>query len=97
MIEIVTRDRPQLLYDLTLAVSELGLSIVSAHVHTFGERAVDVFYVKDKFGLKVTHAGLIERVRKTLLAVIEPTVAAARPAAAARGEEKLTARLGVGR
>ena len=97
VIEIVTRDRPQLLYDLTLAVSELGLSIASAHVHTFGERAVDVFYVKDKFGLKVTHAGLIERVRKTLLAVIDPAVATARPVAVARGEEKLRARLGVGR
>ena len=47
------RDRPGLLHDVTAAISEQGLQIASAHITTYGVRAVDVFYVKDVFGLKV--------------------------------------------
>ena len=46
VLEISGLDRPGLLYDLTRAISALNLNINSAHVATFGERAVDVFYVK---------------------------------------------------
>ncbi len=63
VIEVNGRDRPGLLFDLARAFFDLNLSISSAHVATFGERAVDVFYVRDLFGHKVTHAtrlGVIE-------------------------------------
>jgi [protein-PII] uridylyltransferase len=70
VIEINARDRPGLLYEVTRALTELGLSIASAHVSTYGERAVDVFYVKDVFGLKVTHDGKLERIRTRLLEVL---------------------------
>jgi [protein-PII] uridylyltransferase len=53
VIEISGLDRPGLLYDLTGALSELDLNITSAHVATFGERAVDVFYVTDLSGAKI--------------------------------------------
>ena len=53
MLEVNGRDRPGLLHDVTAAISEQGLQIASAHVTTYGVRAVDVFYVKDVFGLKV--------------------------------------------
>ncbi|MFQ5785832.1 MAG: [protein-PII] uridylyltransferase, partial [Alphaproteobacteria bacterium] len=46
VIEINGRDRPGFLHDVTRAFAELGVSVVTAHVSTFGERAVDVFYVK---------------------------------------------------
>ena len=39
---------------------------------TFGERAVDVFYVKDVFRLKVSHEAKIEKVRRALLEALEP-------------------------
>ena len=52
VIEINGRDRPGLLYDVTRALTNLGLQISSARISTYGERAVDVFYVKDVFGLK---------------------------------------------
>ena len=67
VIEVNGRDRPGLLYDVTRTLSELGLSIVTAHISTYGERAVDVFYVKDIFGLKVDHEGKIEKIRTRLL------------------------------
>ncbi len=40
---------------MTQAIFESGLSISSAMVATYGERAVDVFYVRDGFGHKIVH------------------------------------------
>ena len=62
VVEINARDRPRLLYDVTRALAELELSTTSAHIQTFGERAVDVFYVKDKFGLKIENERQLERI-----------------------------------
>ena len=71
--ELVGRDRPGFLHDVARALTSLGLSIVSAHISTYGDRAVDVFYVKDRFGFKVTRAHQVERVRASLLeAIAEP-------------------------
>ena len=53
VIEISGLDRPGLLYDLTTALGKLNLNIASAHIVTFGEKAVDVFYVTDLTGTKV--------------------------------------------
>ncbi|MEE8284648.1 MAG: hypothetical protein V3R63_06650, partial [Alphaproteobacteria bacterium] len=73
LIEVNGRDRPGFLYDVTTAVTELNLQVSSAKIATFGTRAVDVFYVKDLFGLKVTHEGRIETIRDRLLeAIREP-------------------------
>ena len=73
LIEVNGRDRPGFLYDVTTAVTELNLQVSSAKIATFGTRAVDVFYVKDLFGLKVTHEGRLETIRERLLeAIREP-------------------------
>ncbi len=53
IIEIETRDRLGLLYDLAKTLSNNYISISSAIIATFGEQAVDTFYVKDLFGLKL--------------------------------------------
>jgi [protein-PII] uridylyltransferase len=50
VIEVHGLDRPGLLYELTATLSKLNLNIASAHVATFGERVVDVFYVTDLLG-----------------------------------------------
>ncbi|MFQ5984353.1 MAG: [protein-PII] uridylyltransferase [Alphaproteobacteria bacterium] len=89
VIEVNGRDRPGLLYDVTRALSELDLSIVTAHISTYGERAVDVFYVKDIFGLKVTRPANLDAIRARLLVALRgsgPRAAAPkleRPGAAA--------------
>ena len=73
LLEVNGRDRPGLLYDLTAAMTRAGLQIASAHISTYGERVVDVFYVKDVFGLKVSHERKLEQVRDELLkALAEP-------------------------
>lgn len=52
IIEVDTRDRPGLLYDLARTLSESNIQIASAVIATYGEQVVDTFYVKDMFGLK---------------------------------------------
>jgi len=70
VIEVNGRDRPGLLFELTACLFDLGLQISSAMVFTYGERAVDVFYVKDVFGFQVNHDGKIESIRTALLDVL---------------------------
>ena len=52
IIEVDTRDRPGLLYDLTRTLANSNIYINSAVIATYGEQVVDTFYVKDMFGLK---------------------------------------------
>ena len=54
MVEVTGLDRPGLLYEMTTTMSKLNLNIGSAHVATFGERVVDVFYVTDLLGAQIT-------------------------------------------
>ena len=70
VLEVNGRDRPGLLHDVTAAISEQGLQIASAHVTTYGVRAVDVFYVKDVFGLKVENEQKLRQLRTALLAAL---------------------------
>ena len=53
IIEVDTRDRPGLLYDLTRTLAANNIYIASAVIATFGAQVVDTFYVKDMFGLKI--------------------------------------------
>ena len=53
IIEVDTRDRPGLLYDLTKTLAAANIQIASAQIATYGAQVVDTFYVKDVFGLKL--------------------------------------------
>ncbi|MEO1458408.1 MAG: HD domain-containing protein, partial [Pseudomonadota bacterium] len=64
VIEVNARDRLGLLHVLASTLSSQNINIFTAIIATYGERAVDVFYVKDLFGLKVRNPqkqALIER------------------------------------
>jgi [protein-PII] uridylyltransferase len=74
VIEVNGRDRPGLLHDVTSAISDEGLQIASAHVTTYGVRAVDVFYVKDVFGMKVENDRKLAQLRGALLEALTPAV-----------------------
>ncbi|MEM7522138.1 MAG: [protein-PII] uridylyltransferase, partial [Pseudomonadota bacterium] len=52
IIEVDTRDRPGLLYDLARALTDTNVYVANAVIATYGEQVVDTFYVKDMFGLK---------------------------------------------
>ena len=81
VVEVQAQDRPGLLYDVTSALFRAGLSISSALVATYGERAVDVFYVRDGFGHKIVHPTRLEAVERRLKAAVAP-LEAPRPAKA---------------
>src|SRR5215470_17274967 len=67
VIEISGLDRPGLLYELTATLSKLNLNIASAHVATFGERAVDVFYVTDLMGAKIASPTRTAAIKRALI------------------------------
>lgn len=71
VIEVNARDRFGLLYDILGALAECNLQVITAHIATYGKKAVDVFYVKDAYGIKVIHRTKLEQVRQTLLAACE--------------------------
>lgn len=71
VIEITGRDRRGLVHALTAALMAQDLRIANAKISTFGHRAVDTFYVKDRFGLKIEAEPRLKAVRKALMQVLE--------------------------
>jgi [protein-PII] uridylyltransferase len=72
VIEINGLDRIGLLYDLTEALYRLNLNIASAHVTTFGEKAIDVFYVTDLTGAKIENAARHSQIENALGHILKP-------------------------
>jgi [protein-PII] uridylyltransferase len=73
VIEINALDRPGLLYEVTREISNLNLDIASAHIATFGEKAVDVFYVTDLTGKKIASSSREALIRERLTRVLVET------------------------
>jgi [protein-PII] uridylyltransferase len=76
VIEINGLDRLGLLYELTEALYTLNINIASAHITTFGEKAVDVFYVTDLTGAKIESAARHKHIENALLDILRPAQAA---------------------
>jgi [protein-PII] uridylyltransferase len=72
VIEVSGLDRTGLLHQLTRAISDLNLTIGSAHIGTYGEKAVDVFYVTDLTGHKIESKQRQRAIHDTLLKVFQP-------------------------
>ncbi|PKP96868.1 MAG: [protein-PII] uridylyltransferase [Alphaproteobacteria bacterium HGW-Alphaproteobacteria-13] len=80
VIEVNAQDRPALLNQLAYALFQSKVTVHSAHVATYGERAVDTFYVTDLIGDKIESASRVKSLEKRLL-----------EAAASRGVGAVTA------
>ena len=72
IVEVETRDRPGLLYDLARTLTANNISIASAIIATYGKQAIDVFYVKDLFGLKLHSEGKRRTIAARLRAATAP-------------------------
>jgi [protein-PII] uridylyltransferase len=70
VIELMARDRSGFLYEVTQILSTLGLTIATAHISTYGTQVADVFYVKDSFGMKITHDARLKRIKEALQDVL---------------------------
>ncbi len=71
IIEVDTRDRPGLLYDLARCLADSNVYIANAVIATYGEQVVDTFYIKDMFGLKYYTPSKQKTLEKRLRAAIE--------------------------
>ncbi len=71
VIEVGARDRPALLSTLARALFETRLVVHSAHIATYGERAVDTFYVTDVLGEKIDNEARMKTIEKKLTEAAE--------------------------
>ncbi|HUS54091.1 MAG TPA: [protein-PII] uridylyltransferase [Thermohalobaculum sp.] len=71
VIEVNARDRLGLLHLLTRTLTDLNINIFSAVIATYGEHAVDVFYVKDLFGHKIRSAQKQANIERRLIEAVE--------------------------
>jgi [protein-PII] uridylyltransferase len=81
MVEVTGLDRTGLLYELTATLSKLNLNIASAHVATFGERVVDVFYVTDLMGAQIASPTRQAAIKRALIALFADETKSAKAAA----------------
>ena len=75
VIEVNARDRPALLYALAFGLFQSKVTIHSAHIATYGERAVDTFYVTDLLGAKISAPARLRALEKRLLEAAEGATA----------------------
>ena len=69
VVEVAALDRPALLYSLTHALFSARLTIHSAHIATYGERATDTFYLTDLTGEKIDNPVRLRGLEKRLLEI----------------------------
>ena len=67
VIEVNAQDRPALLNQLAYALFQSRVTLHSAHIATYGERAVDTFYVTDLLGGKIDGKARLKALEKRLL------------------------------
>jgi [protein-PII] uridylyltransferase len=67
LIEVESLDRVGLLYEITRSLFGAGMTISSAIIATYGELAVDTFYVRDVFGHKVIHPHRLAAIEARLM------------------------------
>ncbi len=70
VIELNGRDRIGYLFDLSQVLVDLKISINSAHIATYGERAITVFFVRDLFGHKITNDKKLDIIKDKLMNVL---------------------------
>jgi len=67
VIEVNAQDRPALLNELARALFQSKVTVHSAHISTYGERAVDTFYVTDLLGIKIESKQRLNSLKKKLV------------------------------
>ena len=73
ILEIKCKNAPGVLYRITKVITSLGFQINTANVSTYGDRVVDIFYIKNAFGSKIDDDISIEKVKQSIFQILEKT------------------------
>jgi len=71
ILDVKCKNAPGVLYKITKTLTGLGIQINTANVSTYGDRVVDIFYIKNAFGSKVDDEITIEKIKKSILEILE--------------------------
>ena len=71
ILEVKCKNAPGVLYRITKVITSLGCQINTANVSTYGDRVVDIFYLKNAFGSKIDDNKTIEKVRNGIFHILE--------------------------
>jgi [protein-PII] uridylyltransferase len=66
IVEVTGENRLGVLYEMTEALTDFGCNIHFARISTLGNRIVDVFYVQDEWGEKITERNKIDQLNRTV-------------------------------
>ncbi len=67
ILEVSGEDRLGILFEITEALTDSGCDIHFARISTLGNRIVDVFYLQDEYGEKITEKNRTDQLRRTVL------------------------------
>ena len=73
VLEVKCKNVPAVLYRITKMITSLGFQINTANVSTYGDRVVDIFYIKNAFGSKVDDFSTMEKIKSSILKILEET------------------------
>ena len=71
ILDVKCKNAPGVLYKITKTLTSLGIQINTATVSSYGDRVVDIFYIKDAFGSKVDDKTTIFKIKESILEVIK--------------------------
>ncbi len=71
ILDIKCKNAPGVLYKITKTLTSLGIQINTANVSTYGNRVVDIFYIKNAFGSKVDDKTTIDKIKMSILKILE--------------------------
>jgi [protein-PII] uridylyltransferase len=66
IVEVTGENRLGVLYEMTEALTDFGCDIHFARISTLGNRIVDVFYVQDEWGEKITEKNKVDQLKRTV-------------------------------
>jgi [protein-PII] uridylyltransferase len=72
IVEVFTEDRIGVLFKITYALHQLGLSIHVAKISTNVDQAADVFYITDENGQKIQEPVRLQAIRLSLYESLAP-------------------------
>ncbi len=71
ILDIKCKNAPGVLYKITKTLTSLGIQINTANVSTYGDRVVDIFYIKNAFGSKVDDERTIEKIKNSISKILK--------------------------